>query len=55
MKQTKHALSIFLCLLMLLLREQMMGNIAVTVVYVFTAFLVLYRAGKRMDSAQNAL
>ena len=40
--------------LMLLLREQMTANIAVTVVYVFSVFLVLYRAGRRMDARQTA-
>jgi len=48
------ALAVSFVVLMLLLREQMMLNIAVTVVYVFTVFLVLYRAGKRMDTAQTA-
>ena len=47
------ALAVSFIALMLLLREQMMANIAVTVVYVFSVFLVLYRAGKRMDAAQE--
>ena len=43
------ALAVSFAVLMLLLREQMMVNIAVTVVYVFLVFAVLFRAGKRMD------
>ena len=47
------ALAVSFIALMMMLREQMMANIAVTVFYVFSVFLVLYRAGKRMDGAQQ--
>ena len=43
-------ISIVFIALMLLLRENMMLNIAVTVLYVFLMFGMIYRYGKKMDN-----
>lgn len=41
--------------LMLLLRENMMINIFITVVFVFVLFLIIYRYGKRIDSVNSKI
>ena len=48
------ALSAAFIVLMLLLRENMKINIFVTVAFVFALYLILYRYGKRVDSAESA-
>ena len=47
------ALGIVFAALMLLLRTNMMVNIALTVVFVFTVFGMIYRYGKKMDEINS--
>lgn len=44
------AISAVFILLMLLLRENMMINILITVAFVFVLFLIIYLYGKRIDA-----
>lgn len=46
-------ISVGFLLLMLLFRNHMMINIAVTVIYVFAVFAILYRYGKKMDTVES--
>ena len=45
------AIGVVFTILMLLLRNEMMINIALTVVFVFTVFSMIYRYGRRIDGA----
>lgn len=46
-------ISVGFLLLMLLFRNHIMINIAVTVIYVFAVFAILYRYGKKMDTVES--
>lgn len=48
------AISGVFILLMFLLRENMMANITVTVVFVFSVYALIYRYGKRIDAADSS-